>query len=530
MRAPEAVATLLSKTSARSRLLLTVVILLAVLARAAIIVAAFAVARGSASAAAIGGIVAAVLYALERAVSAGARAASEGDLHRMTAETLLRSDVLAVPASLNRVVYEGAFHALQLLVAILPALVADLLVALAALPILAVTLPARLVTLATVAIVIAAAGFFVVRRMTHRLEQRSRDAYQALADTIAIAIEGRLELVARGGEDELLRTLDTQVRTYQRRSVRAAWAAAVLGRAPLAAALAAVGLAVAADATSRDLLASAILVHALVLTASLRPVIGAVIGAHGAVRTLAFVEPFVELLGLPSRDDVLRPGAAPVPALPAAFEARALSFGYDAETPVLSGLSFTWEGKEPLVLAGPNGAGKTTLLRLLLGLRPPTGGTLRLAGKELASLDLHAFRRSVAYLPQRPYLGEPHTAVRAAMKLGRTDATDDVIRRALERTAVLAMLEGRGEDPLDVAVGELSAGQRQRVALARILVHDTAKIVLLDEPDANLDREGIDLVLSLVRELSAAGKMVVVIAHTRELLGISSGRLDLAPA
>ncbi len=527
MRAWTAVATLLAKTSSRSRLLLAIVVAFAALARAIVIVAAFMVGRGDAGAAAAVAVGAAVLYALERAVSAAARARIEGDLHRMTASALLRTDVLSAPPSLSRLVYEGGFHSLQLVVGIVPSFLADSLVALGVLPILAVTLPARLVIVAMLALGSLAVGVFVVRRVTKRLEQRSHDAYMALADTIATAIEGRLELVASAAEDELIATLDMQVRVYQRESVRASWAAAILGRAPLAAAGLAVAVAVAVDATSRDLLESAILAHALVLTASLRPLLGVIVGAHGAVRTLTFVKPFVGLLGLPSRADVVRPGTIRVPELPAPLEAKAVSFGYDADAPVLSGLSFTWEGNEPLVLVGPNGAGKTTLLRLLLGLRPPTAGTLRIGGRDLASVDLKSLRRSVAYLPQRPYLGEAHVTVRAAMKLRRTDATDDAIRRALERTGVLSMLEGRGDDPLNVSVGELSAGQRQRVGLARILLHESANIVILDEPDANLDREGVGLVVALVRELSSAGKMVLVSAHTPELCDVSARKLDL---
>ncbi|MDF2693252.1 MAG: toxin transporter, ATP-binding protein, partial [Labilithrix sp.] len=167
-----------------------------------------------------------------------------------------------------------------------------------------------------------------------------------------------------------------------------------------------------------------------------------------------------------------------------------------------------------------------TLLRILLGLRPPTSGALRIGGRDLATLDLPKLRQAIAYLPQRPYLGEPHTTVGAAMKLGRGDASDDAIQRALERTGILAAFAER-EDPLLVSVGELSAGQRQRVALARILLNGEAKIVLLDEPDANLDREGIAFVASLVRELASAGKMVVVIAHTSELNAVSPRRLEL---
>jgi ATP-binding cassette subfamily C protein CydD len=82
---------------------------------------------------------------------------------------------------------------------------------------------------------------------------------------------------------------------------------------------------------------------------------------------------------------------------------------------------------------------------------------------------------------------------------------------------LLDVLRKKGPDPLAVGVDGLSVGERQRVALARMLCRD-APIVLLDEPDANLDRAGIALVVDLVRELAARGKSVAFAAHTPELL------------
>jgi ABC-type transport system involved in cytochrome bd biosynthesis fused ATPase/permease subunit len=114
------------------------------------------------------------------------------------------------------------------------------------------------------------------------------------------------------------------------------------------------------------------------------------------------------------------------------------------------------------------------------------------------------------------------------MLLGQPDASDAAMLLALERTGLLGMLGGRTSAPLSVRVGELSAGQRQRLALARILVHN-ARFILLDEPDANLDRAGIALLAGLVRDLVADGKMVAIAAHTAELSDVSPLRVTLAP-
>jgi ABC-type transport system involved in cytochrome bd biosynthesis fused ATPase/permease subunit len=103
--------------------------------------------------------------------------------------------------------------------------------------------------------------------------------------------------------------------------------------------------------------------------------------------------------------------------------------------------------------------------------------------------------------------------------------SDGVLHGALARVG-LAPLARDGVDLLDSAVGELSAGQRQRLALARVLLQDAA-IYLLDEPDANLDRAGIALVGEIVRDLVARGRMVAIAAHTDELASIPGTRLTL---
>jgi ATP-binding cassette subfamily C protein CydD len=100
-----------------------------------------------------------------------------------------------------------------------------------------------------------------------------------------------------------------------------------------------------------------------------------------------------------------------------------------------------------------------------------------------------------------------------------TGARDDRILAALDRVGLLPVLRRAGGDPLAVRVDSLSVGERQRVALARIVCRE-ASLFLLDEPDANLDRAGIVLVAELLRELAGRG-MVAFAAHTPELLAVA---------
>lgn len=497
-----------------------------ILARATVIVAAVYVALQDAKIAVVVGLVSGVLYGLERAIAAALRVAVECDIHRAIGRSLLEGDVLTIPtADLSRTVYEGAFHAIQLLTSFLPLVVADGVVALGATPLLVSLLPYRLVAVALCALATLTGGLLVARRWTRLLEVGAHAAYEAVADMITLVIDGRLEVVVRAGETETMQRLEDRLSVYRRASVRAAYGTALLARAPMALAVAAAGIALLIDASSRQMLVGVVVGNALLLVATIGPLLRAVLAVQGVVRALTLGERFIELLGVPPRADLLAPpGASPV--LPSTIEAERLSFAYDANKSVLSSLRFSWSGEEPLVVAGPNGSGKSTLLRLLVGLRQPSEGWIRIGGVDLTTIDLRALRRSVAYLPQRPYLGEPHVTVGVAMRLGSARGTDEALRSALKRTGISDAFGDR-KDPLLVSIGELSAGQRQRVALARVLLDSDAKLVLLDEPDANLDREGVAFVAALVRELAATGKMVVLVAHTSELAVVSPCRLEL---
>jgi ABC-type multidrug transport system fused ATPase/permease subunit len=140
-------------------------------------------------------------------------------------------------------------------------------------------------------------------------------------------------------------------------------------------------------------------------------------------------------------------------------------------------------------------------------------GRVLVADADLSTLDPDAWRRHLVWMSQRPYLFAGTVADN--IRLGHPDASDESVRSAAG--AALA------SDFLDATVGEngagLSAGQRQRVALARAFLSD-ARIVLLDEPTANLDGESEAAVLEAVRRL-ARGRTVVVVAHRPALLALA---------
>ena len=172
-----------------------------------------------------------------------------------------------------------------------------------------------------------------------------------------------------------------------------------------------------------------------------------------------------------------------------------------------------------LVLAGPSGCGKSTLLGVLLGLVTPTAGTVRVGELNLAELDPDAWRSSLAWVPQRPYLFA--ASVADNVRLGRRDATDEEVRQAVADAGLDAVID-RLPGGLDAMLGErgagLSAGERQRVALARAFVRN-APLLLLDEPTANLDGRTETAILSTLSRL-VEGRTVVMAAHRSSLVAM----------
>lgn len=517
---------LFSRLTTTTRACAGALLLLVVLTRVFVVLAAFRIDEGTTRTALIFAVGSSVAYMAQRALASALRVRVECELHAQAARSLLRGDVLDVPASdLEWTLFDANYAARSALAATLPAFVADVLVAAALVPVVVAMLPMRLVGWTMLFVVVVVAGIFVVRRFTGRAEASILAAHRRAVDTLLVALEGRFELVARGGEARFFDDLGGVLGAYAKRATRLRLWTALASRAPLLIGAVVFGLALAFDPASREAAVVVVASKTLVLAACAPSFVGVVRGAAELVRARAQSEGLLSILRTPARAEG---GGAAHASLPDTVAGEALTFSYDArERDVLARLSFAWKPGKPLVLTGPNGSGKSTLLRLLLGLRAPQDGAVRIGDRLLSELDLPSLRRHVAFLPQRPYLGQPYHSVRDAMRLLCPDADDDAIRRALARTGVLEALHAHEETPLDVRIGELSAGQRQRVALARVLLQD-AKLVLLDEPDANLDRRGIDLVVATIAELTARGAMVAVAAHTPELASMDAVRIDLA--
>jgi ATP-binding cassette subfamily C protein len=185
--------------------------------------------------------------------------------------------------------------------------------------------------------------------------------------------------------------------------------------------------------------------------------------------------------------------------------------------PALKGLSVRLEPGEALGVIGPSAAGKSTLARLLVGVWKPTAGAVRLDGHEVYVWNRENFGQYVGYLPQNVSLfdGTMHENI---ARLAEADPLDVV---AAAKKANVHDMIGRLPFGYDTEIGDgnflLTGGQRQRIALARALFGNPSLLVL-DEPDANLDQAGEDALVRAIIEAKAAGTTVVVVTHRQSVL------------
>jgi ATP-binding cassette subfamily C protein CydD len=192
--------------------------------------------------------------------------------------------------------------------------------------------------------------------------------------------------------------------------------------------------------------------------------------------------------------------------------------------PALAGVSLTVAPGERIVLTGPSGAGKSTLLALLLRFLAPAAGTIEADGRTVAAMDLPQWRRQITWVPQQPYLFSGSAADNIA--LGQPGTSREAIGRAAELAGAAEFIDSlpRGYDtPLGERGLRLSAGQRQRIALARAFLRD-APLLLLDEPTAHLDPAGARLIASAL-DTEFADRTVILISHGQGWAAGSGGRV-----
>ncbi|ELP62541.1 thiol reductant ABC exporter, CydD subunit, partial [Streptomyces turgidiscabies Car8] len=245
---------------------------------------------------------------------------------------------------------------------------------------------------------------------------------------------------------------------------------------------------------------------------------------HAAAEGLAAAEEIFAVLETP----VPESGTGAVPEGGVAFEGVTVRYP-GRSVDAVADVSFAVEAGETVALVGPSGAGKSTLLHALLGFVRPAEGRVSVGGADLAGLDLEQWRSRVAWVPQRPHLFAGSIAEN--VRLARPDADDTAVRRALADAGALEFVDALPEGAHAVLGEEgagLSAGQRQRLALARAFLADRP-VLLLDEPTAALDGETEAEVVAAVRRL-AVGRTVLLVVHRPALLGVADRVVRLAEA
>ncbi len=207
-----------------------------------------------------------------------------------------------------------------------------------------------------------------------------------------------------------------------------------------------------------------------------------------------------------------------------AFEDVTLSF--DRGAPALDHLSFSIRAGEVLAIVGRSGSGKSTIADLLLRLLDPDAGVVRIDGHDLRTVRLGDLRRHVALVDQEPCMF--HATIAENIRYARPDATDDEVAAAAHQAALDGFIE-RLPDRLATVVGErgmaLSAGERQRIAVARAFLANPS-ILILDEPSAALDPESERQVADGY-EAVMRGRTTIVITHRPELARRADRVLEL---
>ncbi|HZP48257.1 MAG TPA: ABC transporter ATP-binding protein [Vicinamibacterales bacterium] len=207
-----------------------------------------------------------------------------------------------------------------------------------------------------------------------------------------------------------------------------------------------------------------------------------------------------------------------------AFEEVTVSF--DRGAPVLDRLSLAVRAGETVAIVGPSGSGKSTIADLLLRLIDPNAGTVRIDGQDVRRIALADLRSRVALVEQEPCI--LHASLLENIRYARPDASDAEVEAVVRQAALAAFVETLPER-LETIVGErgaaLSAGERQRIAIARALLREP-DILVLDEPSAALDPESERLIAEGYAS-AMRGRTTIVITHRMDLAARADRVIDL---
>jgi ATP-binding cassette, subfamily B, bacterial PglK len=235
--------------------------------------------------------------------------------------------------------------------------------------------------------------------------------------------------------------------------------------------------------------------------------------------TNAFLIVRNELIEIKEQEILKRDSYQNLASEPLSFESsiefKNISFHYDKNTSnVLNDVSFLIKAKESTGIVGPSGSGKSTAVNILVGLLPPSMGSLLIDGRELDEAQVHSWQHKIGFVSQDIFLID--ASIKENIAFGQLEGEVDgkklnqAIRMAQLEELISSMPEG-----LETTVGErgvqLSGGQLQRIGIARALYHDP-EVIIFDEATSNLDRISEKAIMETIK-LLAASKTIIMIAH-----------------
>ena len=359
--------------------------------------------------------------------------------------------------------------------------------------------------------------FVVVYRLTRRIKATARELKRKEADIASVvqeAISSARVVKAFAGEAYEERRLDEASREGVELALRARSLKARLS--PAVDIIVAVGTAIALLVGAHRVLdgrltAGSLLVFVVYLGKLYKPMRDLSRMGDTLSRASVAFERVDELLATETQVPDL-PGARPAPPLTGRIVLEQVTFGYRPGQPVLNGLSLSIEPGQSVALVGATGCGKSTLIGLIPRLYDVWSGRIVVDGEDVRRYTLQSLRDQVSFVLQDAVLF--HGPVWQNIAYGRPEATRAEIEAAARLANADEFIE-RMPERYDTIVGErgqtLSAGQRQRIAIARAVIRH-APILLMDEPSAALDAHSERLVLDALRKLMA-GRTSITIAH-----------------
>ena len=207
-----------------------------------------------------------------------------------------------------------------------------------------------------------------------------------------------------------------------------------------------------------------------------------------------------------------RPDAIDIPPIQDALRFENVSFSYDGETEVLSGIDLELKRGEMVALVGFSGSGKSTIAKLVCRFYDPTEGRIALDGVDIRDATFESLRGQISIVTQETILFAE--TIRRNIAYGREGVSEERIReaaRAAQADGFIREMAGAYDAPLAESGGNLSGGQRQRIAIARAIVKDPA-ILILDEATSSLDSESERAILQAIDRF-IVGRTTLVIAH-----------------